>query len=248
MERQIFARNALLSALEPALRSEFQNKLKIVEFDRGDVLYAQGEHLTNVYFPLRGLIGIVAETADGENMNAAFVGREGSIGLFEACGSRIFFAEAVAQVAGEAAMLSAAHYRDLFMKSENLRTVVHLYMEKSISETRQSVICTANHNVEARLCRVILQALERSGAGDVLPLTQATLAQMLGARRTTLAGTLSKLQRSGVVTSKRGAILVDDEAALEQLACSCWRVIRDTGYAIFDAPKPSCEATLVAAE
>jgi CRP-like cAMP-binding protein len=248
MERNLFARNGLLKAVEPTLRPALARRLTVVDLARGDVLYGQGDPVDKVYFPLRGLVGILAETTDGQGMNSTIVGREGAVGAFEACGSRQFFAEAVVQVAGEAAVLSAATYRDLFNDSESIRTAVHQYVEQLISETRQSVICQSAHGVEARLSRMILEALDRSGAGEVLPLTQETLARMVGTQRTTIAEILSRLQREAIISTRRGSVALEDRTGLEALACSCRENDRFVRAAIRAVDVPSCDATLTAAE
>lgn len=248
MERKLFSKNDLLQAVEPELRPLAASQLSVVELARGNVLYTLGAPVDRVYFPVRGLIGILAETLDGEGMDSAVVGREGAIGVFEACGSRQFFAEAVVQVAGEAATMSAADYRDLFGASAQIRNAVHRYVEQLMSETRQSVVCSALHDLEGRLARIILDSLDRSGTDDVLSLTQETLARMLGSQRSTIAALLSRLQRAGTLRTRRGEIELEDRAALERLACTCRTTMRDARRAIWASSSAACESHLVAAE
>lgn len=248
MERNLFSKNALLKAVEPELRLRFNRSLKVLELFRGDVLYRHGEQLDSVYFPLSGLIGILAETTDGDGMNSSIVGREGAVGVFEACGSRKFFAEAAVQVSGAAATMPAASYRALFDASAAIRTAVHRYVEQLMNETRQTVVCSSVHEVEARLSRLILEALDKSGNDDVLPLTQETLARMLGIQRSTVAEMLSRMQREGVLATRRGAVAVEDRLRLEQLSCTCRHSVRNTSAAIWAAEHAACEAAMIAAE
>jgi len=246
MNDDIFSGNALLAGLEPALRSQVRSRVQLVELERGQILYSLGDQLSQVYFPLSGLIGILAETPDGETIDCALVGREGAIGVFEACGSRQFFAEALVKVPGQAACMTAVTYRDLFERSAAMRSSVHRYVEQMMSETRQSVACNSIHEVEARLCRMILEALDRSGLSDALPLTQRTMARMLGAQRTTVAEILARLERDEVVKRKRGAIEIEDRETLERLCCGCRIAVRMAREAIWASDEPVCEA--VAAE
>jgi CRP-like cAMP-binding protein len=247
MERNLFSKNVLLGAVEPSLRVQTAARLRSVSLARGEILYSQGAQVDRVYFPLRGLIGVLAETMDGERMDSALVGREGALGVFEACGSRNFFAEAQVQVACEVAMMSASDYRDLFNGSEGIRNAVHRYVEQLMSETRQSVVCGALHDVEARLSRTLIEALERSGTGDLLELTQETLARMLGVQRTTVAEILSRMQRDGILTTRRAAITIEDFRALERTACSCREAIQYVRRAIWSSQMPSCEGAVAAA-
>ena len=248
MERNLFGRNALLGAIEPSMRPEAASKLILVDLARGETLYLSGNTVDRVYFPVGGLIGIVSDTVEGEGIDSAIVGVEGAVGLFEACGSRQFFAEAVVQVAGQAAVMQAGYYRELFTDSPALRTATHRYVEQLMNETRQAVVCTALHELEARLSRLILEAIERSGTGDTLALTQETLARMLGAQRSTVAELLSRLQRQNCLTTRRGAVILRDRSALEAAACSCRSSIVETRAAIWAAPEPACESSLAAAE
>ena len=245
MDSEVLA-NELLGAVEPHVRPQFAKHVQMVDLERGEVLFSQGSRLDRVYFLTSGLVGILAETPDGETIDSAIIGREGAVGAFEACGSRQFFAEAVVQVPGRAARMSAVAYRELFDASPSLRTALHRYVEQLMSETRQFIVCNSMHDVEARLCRTILEVLDKSRLETVVPLTQHTLARMLGAQRTTAAETLARLERSGVISKRRGEIEIEDRAAIEALACSCRDAIRHTRAAIQASDEPSCEAAIAA--
>ncbi len=238
--------NQLLDAIEAPVLAQFEARLQRVELKRDEILFSQGDELDRVYFPSNGLVGIQAETSDGESVESSIVGREGAIGAFEACGSRRFFAEAVVHIPGEALCLPAAAYRDLFEASPNLRTAVHRYMEQLISETRQFVVCNSLHPVEARLARLLLEALGKSALDHSLPLTHQALARMLGAQRTTVAMIVSRLQRDGVLSGRRGIIKVENEKALERLACGCREALQFARREIHAARDPACEEVIAA--
>ncbi len=238
--------NGLLSTLEPGLLERLAPRPRLVAIARGEVLIGHGQALDAVFFPVSGLIGILAETSDGEAVDSGLIGREGGVGIFEACGSRQFSAEAVVHVPGRAVRMAAAAYRQLFELSPNLRTAVHRYVEQCISETRQTLLCTVTHDMDAQLSRLILEALERGHLGDTLPLTQGTMARILGAQRSTISECLARLEREGVLARKRGALQVGDPAALEATACNCRAAIRVSNDAIWRSDEPSCEAVLAA--
>lgn len=216
--------NHLLRAVEPHVLARFADRLQQAPLGKGDVLHEPGEPVEWVYFPESGLIGVLSETLAGESVESAMVGRDGALGVFEACGSRQSFYRAVVQIPGCARRLRASAYRELFDASSALRTAVHKYVELLLGEARQFVACNALHSVDSRLSRSLLDALDRSGTDTVLPLTQESLAQMLGVQRTTVAVGISALQRAGVIRSGRGAIEILDRAGLERAACAC----RDT--------------------
>jgi CRP-like cAMP-binding protein len=57
-----------------------------------------------------------------------------------------------------------------------------------------------------------------------MQLTQEFLADMIGARRSTVTLAAGSLQRSGVIEYRRGKINILDREGLEDAACECFTV------------------------
>jgi Mn-dependent DtxR family transcriptional regulator len=94
--------------------------------------------------------------------------------------------------------------------------------------TRSRLRFAANHSVEARICRW-LEVQQHSGSAKV-PLTQSTLAQMLGVRSTTVTLVAGRLERAGVLKCRRICVnRKSDELArhsrecYERLNTAIWR-------------------------
>jgi hypothetical protein len=85
--------------------------------------------------------------------------------------------------------------------------------------------CNALHSVEARLARWLLHVHDLAD-GDVLPLTQETLAEFLGVRRTTVTQVISKLRDSGAIRSNARSSIEIDRPRLEAAACECYQLMR----------------------
>jgi len=235
-------RNWLLRCLEPSVHAQFEGRMRRIRLARGEVLQRQGETIERVYFPEGALIGLISAMPAGDSVQTALVGWDGALGVFEACGSRQSAFLAEVEVEGEAWVMAADDYRRMFEASERLRVGVHKYVEILLTEARQFVACNALHAVEARLARSILEALERSRDGRLLPVTQETLAQMLGVQRTTVTAAMALLQARGVVRGARGALEVLDAGALEDIACCCRETLQMARAEIFAADEPICES------
>lgn len=214
-------RNALLAAVEASNWGLVEASGAIVAMDPGACVQEAGAPLKQVYFPISGAITIGAETLDGEIVNVAIVGREGSVGAIEACGSQQSHAQARVLVAGSAVRMPAAAYRTLFHASEALRSGLHLYTEALLAESRVSIACNALHTVEMRLAKTLLLLSDRLGGSPELPVIQEALSQLLGVQRTTVSAVLAGLQDQGVVRQRRGAVDILDAGGLERAACSC---------------------------
>lgn len=217
--------NSLLERLEPGMRLRYAQRLQRVRLRRGEVLHQPGELARSVHFPLTGLVAILTETVDGDAVQTGMVGCHGAVGALEAFVGGQHFAKCLVQVPGEALRLSAPSFRALFEGSPGFRQAVELFFETTLFETRQCVVCNALHTVESRVSRSILDVIDHSCIEGPLPLTQDALAQMLGAQRSTVAVTMSKLQKAGLIRCGRGLVEVRDKPRLERLACSCRRTL-----------------------
>ena len=91
--------------------------------------------------------------------------------------------------------------------------------------SRRRWLCNAAHPVEARIARWLLEVQDRIGGFDV-PLTQSTLAQMLGVQRTTVNLAVGRLEAAGVINCRRGYMQIVRREQLEPHACECYRNVK----------------------
>src|SRR5262249_59636576 len=87
-------------------------------------------------------------------------------------------------------------------------------------QAHQTALCNAAHPVESRISRWLLEVLDRSGGFDV-PLTQSTLALMLGVQRTTVNLAAGRLEAAGVINCRRGYMQIARRRQLERPAGGC---------------------------
>src|SRR5206468_12087409 len=139
------------------------------------------------------------------------------------------------QLPGTASRLLASRFHAAAKESEAIRELAIRYNDLLIAQIQQSVACNALHTLEARLCRWLLQTHDCVD-GDAIPLTQEFLGQMLGVRRTTVTIAARLLQSAGLIRYRRGLIHIVDRAALEEIACECYAVVRHHLDKVFPAP------------
>jgi DNA-binding transcriptional regulator YhcF (GntR family) len=106
-----------------------------------------------------------------------------------------------------------------------LNGAVQTHNRALMAQFQHVAACNALHSVEARLARWLLQVRDRAD-GDVLPLTQETLAEFLGVRRTTVTQVISKLRDSGAIRSNARSSIEIDRPRLEAAACECYQLMR----------------------
>lgn len=218
-------RNLVLAGLDPSDLSLIRPHLSHVFVAAGTVLQGQDRYFEHVYFPHDGLISLIAGMADTAAIEIAAVGREGAFCAPSEMGWRTAFATAVARTPLRASRISALHLRSLLAESSALGAAIENCIEDLQLQLRQTAICNALHSVEERVVRWLVQAAERL-QDDALPVTQATVAQLLGVRRTTVTLVAAHLQGVGAIRWRRSRVEILDRIALEQLACGCHAALR----------------------
>ena len=97
-------RNRLLSSLSPADYSLLAPNLKNFDLVLGDVLQEAGDPFKQVYFPLDGMISLLALMQNGTSVETATIGHEGAAGAGSGLGSQTSPYRAVVQIKGAAAI------------------------------------------------------------------------------------------------------------------------------------------------
>jgi CRP-like cAMP-binding protein len=217
-------RNRLLTAIPPNAFSLFESDLRASTLKQGAIVQEAGEVVEQIWFPQTGMISLVVVTQEGVGIEAASIGREGSVGLHRGLGKRRSFTRAVMQVAGTISHISADAFERAVGQSEAIKDMITQYTEVLWVEAQQIAACNALHGAEARLARWLLQTQDRIESPS-LPLTQEFLSQMLGLRRTTVTIVARALQKAGLITYRRGRIVIIDRAGLEEAACECYQII-----------------------
>src|SRR5262249_48144639 len=129
-------------------------------------------------------------------------------------------------VPGMAYVIAADDFREAVLRSPEVTALVIDYIEMSWAEAQQLAACNAAHDSARRLARWLLQCADRIGS-EPLPLTQESISEMLGVRRTTVTVLAQDLQAEGIIKYARGAITIADRAALEFRACDCYRAFKE---------------------
>ena len=132
---------------------------------------------------------------------------------------------AVVRVAGLALQISPTRFQSALGRSNALNAAVQTLNRALMAQFQHVAACNALHSVEARLPRWLLHVHDRAD-GDVLPLTQETLAEFLGVRRTTVTQVISKLRESGAIRSNARSSIEIDRPRLEAAACECYQLMR----------------------
>lgn len=217
--------NLILSQLPEGQLAALSKHLAPVDLPLGMRLSEPHQPVEYAYFLLTGLISTDALTSTGESVEVGVIGREGFSGLAGVLGHRQMLHTVQMQGSGRGLRIRVSVLREEFLKGGTLARLVHDFMYLQLVQISQSVLCNRLHPLEARLARWLLTSADRSES-EQLMLTQEFLAQMLGARRSTVTVAAGVLMRRGMIDYKRGKIRIVDRPALEGVACECYQIVR----------------------
>ena len=246
MEHPTGVGNRLLAALPPADFGLLAPHLRKVSLEQDAVLLRSGDRIEQVYFPNSGTISFMLEMPNGQTVATAVIGNDGAVGILSALGPTGSPLTAVVRVAGISLQISAARFHAALSHSGAIRRAVQTHTSALLAQFQHVAACNALHSVEARMARWLLHIHDRID-GDVLPLTQEALSQLLGVRRTTVTLVVGKLRALGAIRSDRRGLIEIDRPRLEEVACECYEVMRRRIDQIIspEAMKPRSHATPV---
>jgi CRP-like cAMP-binding protein len=211
--------------LPPADLDLLVRHFRMVGLERDAVLVRSGDPVGQIYFPLSGLVAFIMDMPSGQTVATAIVGNESAVGVLSTLGPIRSPMTAVVRVAGLALQISPTRFQSALGRSSALNAAVQTLNRALMAQFQHVAACNALHSVEARLPRWLLHVHDRAD-GDVLPLTQETLAEFLGVRRTTVTQVISKLRESGAIRSNARSSIEIDRPRLEAAACQCYQLMR----------------------
>jgi CRP-like cAMP-binding protein len=161
----------------------------------------------------------------GRSVQTGLVGPEACIGLDCLFCASTSMPDAAVQIEGEMSVIGLGHLRNALEARPPLNTHFLRSVYEISAQALQTIACNRLHSMLARCCRWLLM-MHDAALGNDLPLTQETLATLVGSGRPRVNMLLANLERNGILRRYRGRIRVLKRSGLEKHACECYRVIR----------------------
>jgi CRP-like cAMP-binding protein len=233
--------------LDRIARSSLADCLKMGDFVHGDLLAEPGYPIQHLVFPRSGLVSLVVETSEGDQIETGIIGSRGVLGGEAVFGAAQNIHTAVAQFSGRAWTLSIENAKEWATASPEFRALLFAQQRYLLAQGQQTAACNATHSISQRLCSWLLRVHDELGNGDLL-ITQETLAKMLGVQRASVSMFASQLQNNGLVRYRRGRLQITDADGLEASACECHKAVRVQFDRLFGTAKPATQKPPASAE
>jgi CRP-like cAMP-binding protein len=215
----------LLDRLPAAERASLMARLQRVTLPVHQVLFRQAQPLTDVHFPINGVLSLVTRLKDGAAIEVTTIGNQGTTGVPVLLGTGLSAnADCVSQVVGEHLVMPADAFQRELAASPAFRDIMNRYVAVLLVQVGQAVACNRLHSTAQRSARWLLMTHDRVGA-DSFHLTHEFLGFMLGVRRASVTVALAGLKKARLIASNRGQIQILDRAGLEGAACECYAIM-----------------------
>lgn len=218
-------RNALLAALIDEELHRLAPHLKKIDLKQGEVLHEADSPPNHVIFLEEGVASLSVTSPDGIDLSLSIVGNESTVGERAIFREGSFIIRCQMLTDGSGYKIHPDIFKDEFERGGALHDFIIGRLETRLTETSQTALCSHAHSIEQRLSRWLLVLADRVGS-EVLPMTQDSIANMLGVHRPGITLAAISLQDGGYISYSRGVISIVNRKGLESLTCECYEIIK----------------------
>jgi CRP-like cAMP-binding protein len=217
--------NQLLSHLPATVLERLQPHLQMVTLRQKQVLFRAHEPIESAYFPSTAVASVVATLESGQSLEVGLVGRDGLAGAAGVPDVMTMPCDGVVQIGGDAQRIDAEVLNRELLASETLNVTIRRFAHLLLVRSMQMSACCKFHSVEQRCARWLITVGDVIDTPDI-PLTHDLLATTLGAHRPTVSFALGALSKAGLISERRGVIVLRDRHGLSRTSCECYRLLR----------------------
>ena len=178
---RVFSDNPLLEMLSLRAASLIRGHSRQQDLPEGALAWNVGDEISDIFFPISGMISIRVPTPDGHAIEVGTIGRQGAAGLYEQAGRSPVVTQGVVTVSGRFVRITGAVFGMAVRENPEIRSLAAACDSFLLRQSQQIAACNAVHPAHRRFCSYVLRASDALAA-DVIPLTQETIAQSLGIR------------------------------------------------------------------
>jgi CRP/FNR family cyclic AMP-dependent transcriptional regulator len=225
---ELLARVPLFADLSKPELDRIAQVAVLRHYPAGSVILREGDAGDTCYVMRSGRARILREHSDGRAITLTNVGPGeifGELAMFggevrSATVETLEYVEAVAILADDLKRLLSEH-PDLSVKllealAKKLRQANERIAGQSFQKVSSRVAGVLARLIETESGTSIVQSSDEDSNEIVVRSTQADLAQLAGSSREATSRFLATLQRAGVVTCRRGRVIVHDPQALQR--------------------------------
>ncbi len=213
---ELLAQVPLFAGLTPEEIRSLEALLRRRRYAPGEVIFHEGDAGTDLYIIENGEVKIVLGSAEGQEVVLGLLGHGDFFGELALLDGEPRSANAVAREACDLLLIRRHDFLQFLVDEPQVAVTLLAVLSGRLRQTDQIVHDAAFLDVRARLIKVLLNLAQTRGQagprGIVITsrLTQADLANMVGATRESINKWLRFYERQGLVHHHRGRLTLMD--------------------------------------
>ncbi len=187
-------------------------------FDRGVVLFHEGEAGGSLHVLMRGRVAIRATTPDGDTVTLNVIGPGaafGELSLLDSPTTRTASVQAIEPV--QTLVLQRADFDRLRRTYPSVDRLLVEYLAAQVRRLSERLTEALCFEARTRVLRRLLD-LDAVFDGGLVPVTQEEISTMAGTTRPTVNRVMQDLAEAGIIELGRGRFIVIDSTALVRAA------------------------------
>lgn len=207
----------LLDSVPDEERRQFLTIARRRRFDKGEVVFHEGDPGDTLHFVAAGRFCVRVETALGDSAMLSLIGPGGFFGILALLGGErgVRSASVVAIERAETLSVRKDDFDELRARHPMVTELLTTALGEQVRRLSDALVEAMYTPVEVRILRRLLDAAvvwDGVHAGSVVPLTQGDLAELAGTTRPTTNKILGQAEERGLLKVGRGKVeLVDPQ-------------------------------------
>jgi CRP/FNR family transcriptional regulator len=212
--------------LSPPLRGRIAEVARLKAYDRGDLIFAEGDPSDAFMVIVSGRVKVFKATPAGKEIILEIFGAGDPLGAVAVYESAPFFASALALEASEVLRIEQATFFRLLEQDPAMVRGLLSGLTIRLAELTRRLAELSGARVEARFARLFLKLCDRIGTRDrggvfvAMPLSRQELADLTGTTIETAIRIMSRWQKENVLLTEKDGFVVLDREALDEAAAS----------------------------
>ena len=216
-ERRLLDATRLFSVLPEEVRDGLRGQMELRNYDRGELLFRQGDAATELFVVVDGRIAIATQAGDGREAMVAVLEQGGLFGELALFDDEPRSADGRALTDSTVAALAYEPVRQALRARPELLWVMVRLLAERLRATDETLADAVFLDVPARTAK---RLLELAGDQDAftIPMTQEELASMIGASRERVNKALALFARLGWIEQTDRRYRITDRVQLSRRA------------------------------
>ncbi len=203
------------------IRCLVENAVKQVRFDRGEVLFSQGDSSTSLYSLSTGIAKITCLTADGREQIVGISSPGKLLVGLQSLNDDYYRYSAVAETPVTACKIRHRALLNAVSSNGNLAIQLINALNAQLAHSRELMRVMGHKCAAAKIASFITLLIpkhQQNGRPVTLPFSRGEMASLLGLSEETVCRQMAKMKRGGILYSPRGKIEVLDWDRLQAVA------------------------------